>query len=117
MSQEEIMMVLTNVPDSACAHLIAEALINGKLAACVNIMSPCLSVYSWQQQLERTTEIPMMIKTTRHAYPALQATLLKLHPYELPEIITLHVDGGLPAYLQWVTAQISQPHLPEQSQP
>jgi periplasmic divalent cation tolerance protein len=112
MNQDEVMMVLTHVPDSACANLMAEALINGKLAACVNILSPCVSLYMWQQQLERSTEIPMMIKTTRHAYPALQATLLKLHPYELPEIITLHVDGGLPAYLQWVSAQISQ-----QSQP
>lgn len=112
MSEDEIIMVLTNVPDLACANQMAEALINDKLAACVNIMSPCLSVYRWHDQLERSTEIPMLIKTTQQAYSAVEATLLNMHPYELPEIITLHIDGGLPTYLQWVTTQI----LP-QSQP
>lgn len=99
-------MVLTNVPDVACATQMAEALINRKLAACVNILSPCLSVYRWHDQLERSTEIPMIIKTTRNAYSAVEATLLNMHPYELPEIINLHVDGGLPTYLQWLSAQM-----------
>ncbi|HAF00305.1 MAG TPA: divalent-cation tolerance protein CutA [Methylophilaceae bacterium] len=106
MCNQETILVLTNVPNEDCANEIADALIKLHLAACVNILSPCQSVYRWKGNIERTTEIPMMIKTHRLAYAEVEKIILTMHPYELPEIISLNVDGGLPAYLQWVSAQL-----------
>jgi periplasmic divalent cation tolerance protein len=104
---ENILLVLTNVPDTETASLLAATLITQKLAACVNILSPCQSIYIWEGNVERANEIPMLIKTTQLQYDALQAAIIKAHPYELPEIISINVDGGLPQYLQWVTTQLS----------
>jgi len=104
---ESILLVLTNVPDTDTANLIAETLVTQKLAACVNILSPCQSTYMWEGKLTRANEIPLLIKTTQLQYHALQDAIIKAHPYELPEIISINVDGGLPEYLQWVTTQLS----------
>jgi periplasmic divalent cation tolerance protein len=70
-------------------------------------MAPCQSIYTWQGKLEHSVEVPMLIKTSLTQYNALEAAIIKAHPYELPEIITINVDGGLPQYLQWVNAQLS----------
>ena len=102
----EVIMVLCNVPDAALAQQIAETLVGEQLAACVNIMAPCRSVYRWQGKLENASEVPLQIKTTAVAYPALQARLLQLHPYEVPEIVALPLAAGLPAYLTWVAAEV-----------
>ena len=102
----EVIMVLCNVPDAALAQQIAETLVGEQLAACVNIMTPCRSVYRWQGKLENASEVPLQIKTTAAAYPALQARLLQLHPYEVPEIVALPLAAGLPAYLTWVAAEV-----------
>ena len=75
------------------------------LAACVNILSPCRSVYRWQGKTEDAEEFPMLIKTTRARYPALEAAIRAGHPYELPEIIAVSLTGGLPAYLGWVDSE------------
>lgn len=104
---EDIILVLTNMPDEASARLLAETLVTQKLAACINILAPCHSIYSWQGKLEHADEIPVQIKTNRVQYSALEAAIIKAHPYELPEIITINIDGGLPQYLQWVNAQLS----------
>lgn len=102
-----VILVLTNMPDQASAELLAESLVTHKLAACVNILAPCQSVYRWQGKLEHAVEIPMLIKSCQTHYAALEAAIRKAHPYELPEIITINIDGGLPDYLQWVNAQLS----------
>lgn len=103
---EDIMLVLTNMPDETSARTLAEALVTQKLAACINILAPCRSVYSWQGKLEHADETPLLIKTNQAQYRALEAAIIKAHPYELPEIIIINVDGGLPRYLQWVNAQL-----------
>lgn len=108
MDNADIIIVFTHAPDEACATKLAETLIQNQLAACVNIHSPCQSFYTWKQQTERTTEWPMTIKTMRQKYADVEACIIKHHPYELPDILCLNVDGGLPAYLQWVATQI--PH-------
>lgn len=95
------------MPDEAGAKQLAESLIEQKLAACVNILSPCQSVYTWQGNVEHTCEIPLMIKTDQAHYAALETAIINAHPYELPEIISINVNGGLPKYLQWVNAQLS----------
>jgi periplasmic divalent cation tolerance protein len=106
-SGNDAILVLTNLPDTNSAEKLAEILITKQLAACVNQLSPCTSTYQWQGKIEKMNEVPMVIKTTRHHYAALEATILAHHPYELPEIIYVSIDGGLPAYLAWV-AEINQ---------
>ena len=101
-SGKDAILVLTNLPDTTSAEKLAEILITGQLAACVNLLAPCTSIYQWQGKLEKANEVPMMIKTTHKHYADLEAAILKHHPYELPEIIYVTIDGGLPAYLSWV---------------
>jgi periplasmic divalent cation tolerance protein len=101
------LLVLTNLPDRAAAERLADALIEKRVAACVNILAPCRSVYRWQGAVQRDEEHPMLIKSTEERYAALEAAIRDGHPYELPEIIALPVERGLPAYLDWVAAQTS----------
>jgi periplasmic divalent cation tolerance protein len=96
------LLVLTNLPDRAAAERIAELLVARQLAACVNILAPCRSVYRWKGEVQHEEEHPMLIKTTAASYPALEQALRDAHPYELPEIIAVPVTGGLPDYLAWV---------------
>jgi periplasmic divalent cation tolerance protein len=105
-------VVLTNLPDEASAHALADALVGERLAACVNVLAPCRSVYRWQGAIENATEIPLLIKTTAERYAALEAAIRARHPYELPEIIAVPVAHGLPDYLSWVTAETLD-HRPE----
>ena len=98
-------LVITNLPDRDSAGRLARALIEKHLAACVNVLSPCRSVYRWQGKTEDTEEFPMLIKTTRERYPALESAIRAGHPYELPEIIAVPLAGGLPAYLEWVDSE------------
>jgi periplasmic divalent cation tolerance protein len=98
-------LVITNLPDRDSADQLAHALIDKRLAACVNVLSPCRSVYRWQGKTEDAEEFPMLIKTTRDRYTALEAAIRAGHPYELPEIIAVSIAGGLPAYLEWVDSE------------
>ena len=99
------LLVLTNLPDRAAAERLADALIEKRVAACVNILAPCRSVYRWQGTVQRDEEHPMLIKTTEERYAALEAAIRAGHPYELPEIIALPIERGLPAYLEWVATE------------
>ena len=99
------LLVLTNLPDRAAAERLADMVVTQKLAACVNILAPCRSVYRWKGAVQHDEEHPMLIKTTLERYPALEQALRAEHPYELPEIIALPVERGLPAYLDWVAAE------------
>jgi periplasmic divalent cation tolerance protein len=100
-------VVLVHVPDVACAERIANVLIKAKLAACVNIGAACQSIYDWQGTTEIQTEFPLQIKTHPDYYQKVEAVILDIHPYELPDIIVLNVHGGYYPYLQWVSAQLS----------
>ncbi|TMI01016.1 MAG: divalent-cation tolerance protein CutA [Betaproteobacteria bacterium] len=100
-----MLLVLTNLPERAAAERLAGLLVEKRLAACVNILAPCRSVYRWQGAVRHDEEHPMLIKTTAERYPALEQALRSGHPYELPEIIAVPIERGLPAYLQWVAAE------------
>lgn len=102
--QPQIIIVFTHVPDMVCAQAIAHALVEAKLAACVNISRGVTSVYRWQGEITTANEIALTIKTTQQCYPALASQLQQLHPDELPEIVAIHPCDGLPAYLDWVAA-------------
>ncbi len=95
-------LVISNLPDRASAEKLALALVEKRLAACVNILSPCRSMYRWEGKIEDVEEHPVLIKTTVERYPALEAAIRAAHPYELPEIIAVPLAAGLPAYLEWV---------------
>ena len=103
--QAQVLVVMTNAPDAAVAEKIARALIEARVAACVNIMSPCASVYRWQGAIEKAEEVPVFIKTTVDRYPEVEALVRKLHPYELPEILAVPAGRGLHDYLAWVLAE------------
>ncbi|MBI1887405.1 MAG: divalent-cation tolerance protein CutA [Nitrosomonadales bacterium] len=98
----DILLVITNLPDAQAAARLAQRLIEERAAACVNQLAPCTSTYRWQGKIETATEVPLLIKTTRTAYPRLEQLIRTVHPYELPEIIAVPVIAGLPAYLGWV---------------
>src|SRR5207244_12224693 len=93
------LLVLTNLPDRAAAERLADMLVAKNLAACVNLLAPCRSVYRWKGALQHDEEHPLLIKTTAERYGALEEALRAAHPYELPEIIAVPVERGLPAYL------------------
>ncbi len=103
------LLVLTNLPDRASAEKLAEALVRKRVAACVSILAPCRSVYRWKGAVQNEEECPVLVKTTRERYDALEAAIREAHPYELPEIVAVPIERGLPAYLEWVAAETAAP--------
>lgn len=101
----DAILIITNLPDQASAEVLAQQLVQERLAACVNIMPACTSVYHWQDKVETAQEIPVLIKTTRQRYEAIEQYIRSTHPYELPEIIIVPLAGGLPAYLDWIAKE------------
>ena len=101
----DILLVITNLPDAQAAGQLAQRLVEERVAACVNQLAPCTSTYRWQGSIETAVEVPLLIKTTRAAYPRLEQLIRAVHPYELPEIIAVPVIAGLPAYLGWVSQE------------
>jgi periplasmic divalent cation tolerance protein len=84
------------------ADALASALVEARVAACVSLVPGLRSVYHWQGAVERAEETLLLAKTTAAAYPALETLVRARHPYELPEVIAVKVEAGLPAYLQWL---------------
>jgi len=105
----DTLLVITHLPDTYSAHALAGVLVEEHLAACVNILAPCRSVYRWQGKTESAEEVPLLIKTTEARYAALEAAIRARHPYELPEIVAVPLAHGLPAYLEWVAAETTEP--------
>ena len=102
MDGDAILLCLCSCPDATSAEQLAGALVGERLAACINIVPGLRSVVRWQGSVQRESEVLLLMKTTRSRYPALQARLPQLHPYELPELLAVESVVGLPAYLQWV---------------
>lgn len=100
--------VLTNVPDTATAEAIARSLVERRLAACVNILPAVNSVYRWEDMIEQAAEVAVLIKSTRSRYAELEAAIVELHPYDVPEIIALPIVAGLPSYLQWMAQETTR---------
>src|SRR2546423_14911754 len=86
------LLVLTNLPDRAAAERLADILIERKLAACVNILAPCRSVYRWKGAVQHDEEHPLLIKTNAARYAALEQAIRAGHPYELPEVLAVPVE-------------------------
>ena len=95
-------IVLTTAGSQQEAHKIAEALVEQRLAACVNIISGMHSVYRWHGKVEQADEWLLLIKTSESASAPLRDAITKLHSYEVPECIVLSIEDGTPAYLDWI---------------
>ena len=99
---EQYLLILTTMPDKTSAEQLAHDLVEKKLAACVNILDEMTAVYRWDDAIHTGTEYSLLIKTVQARYDAVQTFIHKQHPYELPEIIAVPVEQGLPAYLNWI---------------
>jgi periplasmic divalent cation tolerance protein len=104
-TMSQALLVLTNLPDEATAHALAHVLVGRRLAACVNLLPTVRSVYHWQDAVEETMEVTMLIKTTQARYAELEAAIKMAHPYDVPEIIASPIVAGLPMYLDWLVSE------------
>jgi periplasmic divalent cation tolerance protein len=100
-----VCVALTTCPDEGTARRIASALVDERLAACVNIVPDLTSVYRWEGAVETTPECLLLVKTRRERLEDLRRRLEELHPYDLPELVALSVEWGSSAYLQWVVEE------------
>ncbi len=105
---EEMIMVVSNMPNVDVAQKIARQLVETQLAACVNILPGVHSVYRWEGAVEEADEVTVLIKTRRIRYAMVEAAIQALHPYDVPEILALPIASGLPAYLNWMLACTQQ---------
>ena len=104
---QPVVCLVTAPPDEA--HAIADALVERELAACVNIVPLVHAVYRWEGAVEHDDEALLVVKTTRGAVAPLGAVLDELHPYENFELVVLAVEGGAPAYLEWIAGSVRLP--------
>jgi periplasmic divalent cation tolerance protein len=104
---DDFVVVLTNLPDREAALRLAHELVAKRLAACVNVLAECASVYRWRGAVENAREVPVLIKTRAVRYAEVEAAIRGLHPYELPEIIAVPVVRGCDDYLRWVADETS----------
>jgi periplasmic divalent cation tolerance protein len=102
-------VVLTTAGSVEEANKIASALVERRLAACVNVHGPVSSVYRWKGAVERSQEWLLIIKTTAEGAEALGDAIKELHSYELPECVVLPVEGGSEAYLEWIGENVALP--------
>ena len=110
-------VVLSTAGSREEAERIATALVDERLAACVNLVEPLTSIYRWQGAVERATEVLLVVKTRRARAAALVARLRALHSYEVPEAIVLPVVAGAAPYLRWVTSETAPPPKPRRRRP
>lgn len=107
-SMTDVVLILTTVPEGDLGDAIARKLVEGRLAACVNVWAPMTSVYRWRGAVEREIERQIVIKTTRERVPAVQACIAELHSYEVPEFVVLAVADGSTAYLAWIQSETQE---------
>ena len=100
-----IRIVLSTIDDPEAAAELATQIVEEGLAACVNIIPNITSIYKWKGVLEKSQECLMVIKTTADLVADLIERTQQLHPYDVPEVISIDVREGHPAYLQWVQEQ------------
>ena len=103
----DYVLVLTTLPASHDAASVARALVQERLAACVNLLPVMRSMYRWEGSIEDEEERQLLIKTTRARVEDLRARVTELHPYEVPEFLVLPVMGGSEAYLRWISKSVA----------
>jgi len=102
----DALVVLLTGPDRDTMERLARTLVEERLAACVNLLDGLRSIYRWEGSVEQADEVLAIVKTTRDRLGALERRVRELHPYDVPEIIALPVEGGSEAYLDWVSESV-----------
>lgn len=102
----ELRVVLSTFPDGVTARQIGTVLVEKQLAACVNVVPGVESIYRWQGAVESATEVLAVFKTSTAAWPAFEAELSALHPYEVPEIIALEPAAVAGPYAAWLLGAV-----------
>jgi len=105
---EEAIVVYCTFPDVETARRIGRQLIEEKLAACVSLVPGVESIYRWQGAIETSAEVLALMKTTTWKYQMLENKIRELHPYEVPEIVSVRVDGGSAPYLNWIEQSVME---------
>jgi periplasmic divalent cation tolerance protein len=99
-------LVISTCADEAVAERLARALLDARLAACVNVVPGVRSFYRWKGEIESAAEFMLIVKTSRDLFPALRIEIEKLHPYEVPELLALPVLAGAENYLSWLESNL-----------
>ena len=107
MDVDEVVIVLTTIPDEVDRTAFADRLVRDRLAACVSILPVMESTYQWEGAVERARERQVLLKTVRSRLDALYTTVLTQHPYDVPEWLVLSASGGSDAYMSWLRQSVS----------
>ncbi len=100
----EVRLILTTLPSAEVAAKVARTLVEEKLAACGNVLPAVRSIYRWKGKVEDENEVLLLLKTHVRQVARLQARILELHPYEVPEVLAVPVEAGFQGYLDWIAA-------------
>ncbi len=106
MARQRIVVVLVTCPTRALAHRLARHLVSRRLAACANIVPGLTSLFRWKGKIDRCRETLLLLKTTAAGFESLRRAVLTLHPYEVPEIISLPVGAAHSPYRRWVSVNV-----------
>jgi len=104
---ESFQLILTTCPDKQSAKTIARTLVGKKLAACVKLIPDVQSVYYWQEEIIEENELQLMILTRDTRFDDIKATLKDIHPYEVPEIVSISIHHGSKEYLHWIKEYVN----------
>lgn len=102
-----VLLVFCTFPDADTAAAVTKILVGEKLVACGTILPGARSIYEWEGKLEDASEVLVLFKTAGPAYAKLEKRLLKLHPYDMPEILAVEAGGVSKAYAAWVAAAVN----------
>ncbi|MCP4696578.1 MAG: divalent-cation tolerance protein CutA [Gammaproteobacteria bacterium] len=105
--ENEYQLAVTTCPDEQVAEQVARYLIENNVAACVSLLPKVRSIYRWQGAITSDSEVMLFIKTRKDRYAELEQAILSQHPYELPELIAIPINMGLPGYLRWIDESVS----------
>lgn len=108
MSADRALIALSTVGSEADAERIAKALVEERLAACVNILPGVRSIYRWKGAVEDERELMLLMKTTLDGVERLRERLHELHPYEVPEFVVVQVDRISAAYGAWILESVGE---------
>lgn len=103
----DAILVLTMLPNADAAVSVARTLVAEKLAACANILPAARSIYRWKGKVEDANEVLVLIKTRSEHFDRVRARILELHPYEVPEVLSVPVEQGYYPYLEWLARETS----------
>jgi periplasmic divalent cation tolerance protein len=103
----DAIVALSTVANAGDAQRIGRALVERRLVACVNVVPGVTSIYAWKGSVTTDSELLLVIKTRREKLDEVRSALLELHPYQVPELIALPIEGGHDKYLEWIEDSVS----------